>query len=117
MTVNDTVTGLCEGIYSVIVTDDNGCQVIDSIEIFSTANILESGLNRLNIYPNPVAHSFTVDWEGEFNYNLIDARGKLVMMGSAQQSEQIFIRGLSAGKYILQLSNESENTAVSIIVQ
>ena len=117
MTVNDTVTGLCEGIYSVIVTDDNGCQVMDSIEIFSTANILESGLNRLNIYPNPVAHSFTVDWEGEFNYNLIDARGKLVMMGSAQQSEQIFIRGLSAGKYILQLSNESENTAVSIIVQ
>ena len=117
MTVNDTVTGLCEGIYSVIVTDDNGCQVMDSVEIFSTANILESGLNRLNIYPNPVAHSFTVDWEGEFNYNLIDARGKLVMMGSAQQSEQIFIRGLSAGKYILQLSNESENTAVSIIVQ
>ncbi|MFZ9029298.1 MAG: hypothetical protein ACO2Z9_09810, partial [Crocinitomicaceae bacterium] len=44
-TANDTVVGLCEGTYYVTITDANGCEAMDSVQIINTVSIKENGLS------------------------------------------------------------------------
>ncbi|MCF8257235.1 MAG: gliding motility-associated C-terminal domain-containing protein [Flavobacteriales bacterium] len=43
LTANDTVTGLCAGIYNIIVTDDNGCTATVAVIITEPDPLIASG--------------------------------------------------------------------------
>ena len=58
-----TATGLADGIYTVTVTDANGCDAIATVSVFTvgTENLFE--VEKFQIYPNPTQGIFTVDLE------------------------------------------------------
>jgi hypothetical protein len=79
---NQTLTYLCPGTYSVIVTDAQGCTATDTITFNSSLSINRNPYSEnITVFPNPNTGSFNISLE---NFNepidlfLINSLGKLV---------------------------------------
>lgn len=118
-TVNDTVSGLCEGVYSITVTDMNGCQVLDSITILNVVGLdALNGEQQLLIYPNPVSNTIAFQVSENLfgmDFSIVDIQGKKVCIGSiGAQEMKIDVSNLGAGLYYFSIDGR-ENSTVKII--
>ena len=117
VTMNDTILGLCEGTYTITVTDLYGCQVKDSITILSSVG-LDNLESRLLIYPNPATNQLVFRASENMigmEYTLHNIEGKDVLSGSITELEsKIDISALSVGAYYFSL-NGSEKVGVKIL--
>jgi gliding motility-associated-like protein len=110
-TLNDTVTGLCAGIYSLVVTDSVGCTQTSSVVISeplqltlldSAANITCGGLCDGIVGVIPVGGT------APYNYQWDDSNN----------STDPFVTGLCAGTYQVIVTDDngcSDSTTVTII--
>lgn len=101
------LTGLTAGVYSVVVTDNNGCTfTVNNITITSSVGIIENGI-AYSIYPNPANNEFTLQLpEGEsLNLQLFDALGNLVLTQTANSTTTVGVSTLAKGIYVFTLTN------------
>jgi hypothetical protein len=76
----------CNGVYSVIHTDENGCQSFDTLEVTDsscdedTSNVNNYYLESFNIYPNPSSGKVFIDFEStkERSIQVFNIQGKLI---------------------------------------
>jgi hypothetical protein len=66
----------------------------------------DSANNKIIIYPNPGADIIHVNLDGDYDYKIYDSGGKLVKANKLAD-KQINIHDLSAGVYIISISNST----------
>jgi hypothetical protein len=98
------LTGLVSGNYSVIMTDSNGCTVLDSITVDSQLSVNTNLLLGLNVYPNPTAGLVNVEMEGNFEYLVLNLMGQTIYRGTANGSKIVSLSSFESGVYLLQIS-------------
>jgi murein DD-endopeptidase MepM/ murein hydrolase activator NlpD len=97
-----------DGFYSVTVTDGNGCEAIDEVEVMgSSATSNANKVDGLNVYPNPVSDWLTVDLGSNENLpvsiSFVDMCGKIVWTSKAESAMiKIPVGQLVAGVYFLR---------------
>lgn len=97
------------GIYTVAVTDTNGCKA------FATPlNVTNVGVNTINalgnnikIYPNPANSVVYIDAPAKLNIDIMSLEGKLVLKEKA--ASEVNISVLADGMYIIRLTDENGN--------
>lgn len=101
---NQTTTlasGLANGWYTVVVTDNNNCVASDSIYL-NTLSISENVVNSTwSIYPNPADNEVNIHTSGAFHYYISDMNGKLILTGD---TSSVNTSSLSSGIYTFRLS-------------
>ncbi|MBN2728819.1 MAG: T9SS type A sorting domain-containing protein [Bacteroidales bacterium] len=115
----DSITGLTSGWYYVTVTDDNGCLVIDSVEVDFTTS-LEDFNDLVQIYPNPVSdgHVFIQKPGGVeiISVMIFDAGGRLTI--AQFEDECIFVDKLASGMHIMQINwSNDQRTQHKLIIE
>ncbi|PCH95278.1 MAG: hypothetical protein COB85_04675, partial [Bacteroidetes bacterium] len=124
---NATATGLCQGNYSVLVTDDQG----DTITLFASVGIVpgiseKGNPNYMQVFPNPSRGNFTIDIsiaKREYvEIRIYDLQGRLIeerVLGRVQGShiEEINISEYGSGLYYIQLKTESSMEIKKIILE
>lgn len=91
--------------YLLVVTDANGC-LFYSYATYSEVNtITEKGNSIKNVFPNPVQNYFTIQGEGSYSYQILDARGKSVIQGEGNGVRIIFRENILTGLYVLVVEN------------
>ncbi len=120
---------LCDSssIYSVIVTDANGCTATDQVNLFCGPNAITelSTLDNMNIYPNPtngfvnVALSSTT--AGKYSFTVRNVIGQTINT-STETIHGSYIKLLdlsdqSEGIYFLTVKSESSEKTAKIIVR
>ncbi|MBL0102919.1 MAG: T9SS type A sorting domain-containing protein [Bacteroidetes bacterium] len=119
-----TLTVTSSGIYSVLVTDGNGCEGFDAISVdtitcnphYSTA-LSNSGFE---VFPNPssgdVSLTFNNQHAGEVQITVIDAVGKLHYSASenlkAYSVRNLDLKNLSEGIYFIKVTFEGNSSVV-----
>lgn len=105
------------GIFSVFVTDVNGCNAIDSITIDSMICLgVDEPLmaSTMKVYPNPTRDVANINIEGvksgAYTMLILNMNGQIVMneklsIGSSVFNTSIDIRHLGSGIYVVQISN------------
>lgn len=128
-TYSESFNSLGEEIFSVLATDVNGCQSVDTawIQVVNChTSIAEWLSNPVTIFPNPTNGQFVVEHQsakGEIkNIRLTDARGRIVMekavaYQNGHLSEQFRLNKLAKGVYLLQLSSPEGQLNRKIILQ
>lgn len=125
---SQTITVALNGTYSVTVTDTNGCQNSDSVNVTFTA-----GLNELNtsasmfaVFPNPAANYFTIaplnlppDY---YLITLYDLNGRTVMKEEVRienKNELIVLPSgaLADGCYRIVLTSQSVITSRNLVIR
>ncbi|MGB0849832.1 MAG: T9SS type A sorting domain-containing protein [Bacteroidia bacterium] len=108
------------GLYSVTVTDSNGCTAFDDVWVPSTAGITYLDGVKYTLYPNPANNWLNIDSEKSlagFEVSLIDLQGRTVIseiLGGV--SNRLNIENLSNGMYRLILSKDETSLSFNVIV-
>jgi hypothetical protein len=113
-----TTTNLTSGIYTVTVTDANGCTCTDAGTITNASSINETYDNiNISIFPNPTTEKLTIDASQKATIEILNIQGQTIQQQQLQQGKtDIDISRLAKGVYILRLCS-NDKTAVTKIVK
>ena len=116
---NQNYTATQNGLYSVVVSDVNGC--IDTSEaIIITVSIDENYFNNLIVYPNPTSNNLFLRGENftgdNLNVELRDITGRLIsikhIISKGTVNECIYLNSICPGIYLLVVSNDKNQQKV-----
>ena len=108
------IENLSRGIYSVTITDSNGCTGFEEFLIdYPTATELPEFVSLFEIYPNPSNGIFTIDliFENSLSVDLkiVDLMGRTIYFNNQSGRElslPVDISGASAGTYFLMMETK-----------
>jgi len=117
--ITEDITDLSAGIYTVFVTDVNGCTAEISTEVLNESNANTSTLQdiALNVYPNPSYGNVKISWKGSgMKLSVIEQSGRVVMNRSIQNYQTIMLTDLEAGMYMVTIKSTNGSTATKQLI-
>lgn len=104
----EDIVGLEAGMYSVMVTDENGCEREGDVEVFGPiSGIASNDAEAFGVYPNPSYDgSVSVVWSLETINTIVinDGAGRLVDQINVNSNQKILnLEGLEKGVYFISL--------------
>lgn len=116
MSVNHSYT--VSGNYQVCVSSYNDCGVDSSCQSISiTVGIADvTGLEGVHVYPNPASDYIMIEGRGKMQYSMYSITGQQVSSGSFTERKRVSVEELSAGVYMLMLTDEDGNRGVVRVV-
>jgi hypothetical protein len=111
---NINISNLDDGIYSVIVTDANGCEVIESVSVDSQLGVEEENY-EFSIYPNPATKLLTLQFNEEFSYHVFNLNGQILLSGTGKDKVFLDLSELSSGIYQIHMQSDSLSSIQKIL--
>ena len=120
--ITEDVTGLTSGItYTVEVNDitiDQGlCPVEASYTLTSFIGLNGESISLLSAYPNPTNGQITLVYSGAFNYEISTVLGQVITTGSAVDSENLSLKEMANGTYIVKVTAGNNTSYLQIVKQ
>ncbi|NOQ70563.1 MAG: T9SS type A sorting domain-containing protein [Crocinitomix sp.] len=120
--LTEDVTGLTSGvIYTVSIDDitiDPGmCTATESYTLVRFIGLDGESISQLSAYPNPTNDQLTVTYNGEFNYEVTTLLGQVVATGKAVDQEQLSMKNLADGTYIVKVTAGNDISYVQVVKQ
>jgi hypothetical protein len=113
----EDLTGLAGGTYIVVVQDEAGCSINESITVNSQLGVATNALSTLTIYPNPVRDNLTITQEGNFVYQLVTLEGKVLVNGTGLNQKVIDMNEFAKGVYLLNVSVDGKQNSIKVVVE
>jgi hypothetical protein len=113
----EDLTGLAGGTYIVVVQDEAGCSINESIVVNSQLGVTTNALSTLSIYPNPVRDNLTITQEGNFVYQLVTLEGKVLVNGTALNQKVIDMNEFAKGVYLLNITVNGQEVSTKVVVE
>lgn len=109
------------GIYSVTVTDANGCTNQAQLEVSICIGLDDEESSGWKVYPNPAREWVEIELnsvlQGQNKLRFLDLRGKVLWEGEigANQRQRINLTGFSAGIYFLEMNNAGQKSRRKLV--
>jgi len=98
-------------------TDANSCTntATSEITVDLCLSVNEQGLNEVIVYPNPIDDALVIEHAGEFNFEIIDVRGRLIEKGIALDSVTLGTAHYETGVYFAKVHNQNGVATVRVV--
>jgi hypothetical protein len=111
----EDLTNLAPGLYTVTVTDANGCQAATAGEVIfeNTNTVSELENNDWTIFPNPSNNDATIKWNNNKvdEIFITDSNGKMISKKSVLDLNEFQVENLESGIYFVNLFIQNEKIA------
>ncbi len=115
ITVNPTATT----IYTLTVTDANGCsyQAQDSVGVDPCAGIIDrSNSSGISVHPNPTASGhFVVEISGEGNMQIMNTLGEVILTAPINNRKEADISHFAKGVYFIRIVSGDRPSTIELI--
>ena len=118
--INDSfIVYLSNGTYNLEVIDDNGCQILDSVNVGILSTVNQSNNRGFNIYPIPSYGEVKLsnNYDQTLNYLIYDVNGKVIIKDQIIESNNYQFINLETGSYLLKAFSNSLTLNKKIIVR
>ncbi|MDC3309131.1 T9SS type A sorting domain-containing protein, partial [Crocinitomicaceae bacterium] len=110
------------GIHSISYeyTDANGCtnsETIDIEVVECTNSIIETAAVPFEIYPNPTNKNIHIEFNGLFEYELVDSKGRLLLDGSAYSTIDLNVSYFESGIYFVKVTQDQKTYTARVVKQ
>ncbi len=115
-----TITPTQSGLYSVVVTDANGCQDTSSVLQFTITGVKNFSQSvQLNIYPNPFTEDFVIESNisESLTYTLHDVSGKALAKQTFIKKTMVDMSAYATGSYIISITNQLGESDTYVVVK
>lgn len=114
------VSGLMAGTYAVVVNDvgveESVCPDADStFFIRSYVGIEDLEYANLLIYPNPTDDHVMIQLDGDFQYEVYNIIGELIISGNGNGQKEISMADLNAGTYLFDIYQNDKKYSSKIV--
>ncbi|MGB3869114.1 MAG: T9SS type A sorting domain-containing protein [Flavobacteriales bacterium] len=113
-------TPTASGVYSVTVTNDNGCSSTSEEYAFIHTAVAQHAAAVASVWPNPTTGAFTITLPGAKageQFSIFDATGKLVQAGSLSGIRtSVELASNTPGLYLLRLESHGASSVVRIVL-
>ena len=106
-----------ETTYTVEVTDGEGNMISGEVKVTIRDWSLPEDNNAAYVYPNPNNGSFTINVIGEYDYQLYNSIGQLVLSGKANGKTRIDASNLNQGVYVLHLNQGQGHRIEKLVIE
>lgn len=105
-----SATNLCAGVYTVTVTDNNGCTTTATVNVPSLIGIGEAaGQDLVEVYPNPFTDKLTITAGSSATLELFNLLGEHTGTWQLKQGRnEISITGVPKGSYFIRLTEDNK---------
>ena len=110
---NNTTTTFTE-------TNIAGCDSIITLDltIDICVGVSDLELSEISIYPNPTNGIFTISSDENYNYDIFDITGRVILNGRLENTiNKVDISNKSKDIYFIRLNNEHRNKVIKLIKQ
>ncbi|MEM7656273.1 MAG: T9SS type A sorting domain-containing protein [Bacteroidota bacterium] len=122
---SDTLSELEAGLYTVVVTDANGCETEAEIEISTLTSVDASWLSDIKMFPNPVSQQLTLQLEwvemGAYQIEAYSLQGQLIHQeagtASLRSEHQWEVQDWPSGMYLLHISQGEKRSIHKVMKQ
>ncbi|WP_051568645.1 glycine-rich protein [Crocinitomix catalasitica] len=111
----EDLTGLTNGIYIIVVKDNNECEASESIELVKHTGVFENETSPFSIYPNPTTNVFTIATEGHFSYQVIGINGDIMLNGTGIDKAEVSLSEFAKGVYFVKLKTNDKTHILEIV--
>ena len=99
-------------------TDGNGCSNDAMTDIVVDACLGIDEINsEIKVYPNPAKDHLIMELEGNFDYTITDARGRIVSEGLANNTATVNVQAYEIGVYFVNIYNDEISSTIRIVKQ
>lgn len=98
-------------------TDGNNCSNTATADIIvdGCLSISENDLTNVKVYPNPTQHNLTIEVSGDFNYEILDTKGRIIEKGNGNDKVDVKTSEYTSGVYFVSLKSETINTTIRVM--
>jgi len=107
------------GTHTITYTYQDGNNCVNT----ATANIVvdgclsigENDLTNVKVYPNPTELNLTIEVSGDFNYEILDTKGRIIEKGNGNNTVVVNTTDFTSGVYFVSLTSETLNTTIRVV--
>ncbi len=121
---SEDISGLAPGLYTLTVTDAQGCSSIQSVNILSQVGVEGNDLISLRIFPNPSNGVLNIEglnnFSDEATINIYDAQGQRVYTEAATGNEfrsTIDMTSNERGMYSVEVISGNSRSIQQIVIR
>ncbi|MFT5777291.1 MAG: hypothetical protein ACI837_000222 [Crocinitomicaceae bacterium] len=111
--------GLGTHVITYTYTDGNGCEntAVENILVDACLSVEEYINDNIKVFPNPLTNELNVQFDGDFDLTIYDARGRIVYSNSGTDLLTINTSLFEAAVYMVNVSSESINAVIRVVKQ
>ncbi|MAO45799.1 MAG: hypothetical protein CL823_01475 [Crocinitomicaceae bacterium] len=118
------LTNLVSGVYTLEVTDGNGCTAVEQFNVIFDNVVELVNLLEVSVYPNPSNGVFQINWDGaqggDVLYNIVDAVGRQIESGVWNETASSFntvidLSSYDNGVYRLNVVSSGVPSSVALV--
>ncbi len=112
----EDISGVTGGLYTITVTDDNGCTKDTTFNIKGSVGLTDPTAPEFVIYPNPTNGQFQIQLVGDYQIIIHDAAGRIVFTQNATDDTNINLTTQS-GVYMVEVIKENQSYFQRLVIQ
>ena len=115
-----SVSGLCSGVYDVVITDINGCNRNEQVTVQQPVLVEENAITPFKVYPNPSKGIIYISAINGGIIKVINVNGQLISSAviTSENQYKIDLSGQPSGQYFVSCLDKQGNARkVSFLVE
>jgi hypothetical protein len=108
------IENLEAGEYSLMVTDENGCICTSQVVLYTDVNALSS--DDCKLQSSVVSNELRIVCNSDYqNFEILDAKGSVIVKGPMNQQKTVSTQNLATGKYFIKLHSSISSVQLEFV--